>query len=82
MKYYGWLYSMEDDRTRYIFNEHSNEYVPLVQCENVNDMYIIDILSLSFHNSFKLCESVGLQMIKEFDFQKIPGTTGLKIKAC
>ena len=71
MKYYGWLYSMEDDRTRY-FKEHLNEF--LVQCENVNDMYIIDRFTESFHDSFNLCESVGLQMIKKFDFQKIPGS--------
>ena len=60
---------MEDDRTRQIFYEHSNEYGLLVQCETVNDMYIIDNWSLSFHDSFKLCESFGLQIIKKLDFQ-------------
>ena len=69
---------MEYDETRHIFKNDNDfrwkDNVFLAQCENVNELYIIDYYSFSFHDSSKLCESVGLQMIKKFDFEMIPGT--------
>ena len=80
MKYYGWFHAMEDPQTRHILK---NNYDPrwihyigsiLIQCENVDNMYIMDYNSFTFEESRQHCESVGLELINEFDFFKFPGS--------
>ena len=80
MKYYGWFHAMEDPQTRHIFkNNNDPRWIDhigsiLVQCENVNNMYIIDYESFPFDDSRKLCESVGLELIWDLQFFKFPGS--------
>ena len=87
MKYYGWIHGTDKNRTHYIIKEingHVERWTEedvISQCENVNDMYILDYDTFTFIASAKLCESVGLQIINEFDFAKFPGTD-MNFKIC
>jgi len=73
MKYYGWIHGTDKNRTHYIIKEingHVERWTEedvICQCENVNDMYIMDYDTFTF--------------IYEFDFAKFPGTD-MNFKIC
>jgi len=62
------------------FSLHLNcIYNILIQCENVNDLYITDFFSKrNVGVSSKICKSAGLKLIDNLDFSKFPGTLLIK----
>ena len=77
MKFYGWFIGRENEATKYIFFEGTSvdsPYSTVIQCENVDDIYVVEDNFDTYYEAIKKCESVGQSMIKDLDIDKFTST--------